>query len=989
MSALNELMKYGGGEILKRTGGEIAKKTAKEAAKEAVKQGVTNIITSELAKRGGAELSKLVPNATLSGAGISALGKGSGSTLGGVLGRNSGIILPQATKKTLGEVSGGLSAGSILEDIDPSELTKSGLNKRTVSSVKKAADEGAGLLTEGIEAQNTRGVTNKSSLPMLNRDQYYEDTLGKVGKNGMSSKDVPSYMRNHLSNKVDKTRGNDSILREFFGDNESSMSELYDRYDAIARGADQNTKWTKENIDMGLGLTGGNEQRSVEQDIADTFFNGKKNIDITKSPARTQKLNVAIGEETAPEVSGLNVGDKVKFKASYGGTDRWFDGEIVDKNGEQYIIGKEFEDLPLNAKEIQDIRTTDGTKLETPKATLGEKPTITDTELAGENAEDMLKEEIASMQDKIVSAGGSGMGNNGGNTTTFANPEDEGFNIKLKNGETTDVTLNQKSVGSTKQQRAARNLDDITAKSMNANNKQYQKIIGKSNSIGGHYRSVAERMRAEKIDQANVGVKAQAALAGREDIKQQGLQYAEKNGVTINLSNIDNSIGLSAAQKRKLDELGLGLKNMLGDWSGVITPTKAEDIYKTLRDYAYNWSDSKDALTKMAGNACEKEAIAVRNAIDNTMDNIKIDYKTPLVEFMAQNGEDPAYIRKVAAMKDFKFSDLRRDQSDWITINDLAGNKIKEDPTMRIFGVDTGVPNPFSKGAGKAKEKFYERQAYGAGGAGASGGNVPPSGGGSEGPDVSGEPNNINFTDDGTSTATDGNRLRNILSKGKDFGLVGGGILGGLLLGRGGGSNYNSVSGGNLGDMLQAQNMGYSATEEEIDPYSVMTVGGYTYDQLENGYMAALQAGDTSAAKLIQEMIGMLDDKVSRYYTSKKNSTSSAATNSTTQTALNSLKTLYSLYQQAGGGQGYVKGNITNFFNQFGGGYDREMATYEAMKNGSTAPIARGMGEKGVLSDQDRAAIASQLPNATDDPITAEMKFRAMYENLLAAAGQQ
>ena len=195
----------------------------------------------------------------------------------------------------------------------------------------------------------------------------------------------------------------------------------------------------------------------------------------------------------------------------------------------------------------------------------------------------------------------------------------------------------------------------------------------------------------------------------------------------------------------------------------------------------------------MAGNACEKEAEAVRNIIDNTMDNINVDYKTSLIEDAAKNGEDPAYLRKLAGKSDFKFSDLRKDQSDWIAINDLAGNKIKEGPTLNVFGINTGATNPFTYGADKFKEKYYERQAYGGGGAGGngSGGSVPPYGG-------NGAENSINFTSpEGGRTGT----LGGLLGRAKNAGLVGAGILGGLVLGGdngSGGSNDFSTMGNDM-----------------------------------------------------------------------------------------------------------------------------------------------------------------------------------------------
>ena len=583
-----------------------------------------------------------------------------------------------------------------------------------------------------------------------------------------------------------------------------------------------------------------------------------------------------------------------------------------------------------------------------------------------------LADEIASLKAQIgsnTSAGAGGAGNIGGGTATEL-PGSDGFNVKLKTGETTNVQLQPSSVGSTRQQRAVRKLDDMTAKSMNANAKQYKGLVGKSGSIDGHYKTVAERMRAEKIDQANVAQKAQSALSLREDIKQQGLKYAEENGVTIDLSGIDNTIGMSATQKRKLAELGLGLDDMLGG-SSVVSPTQAEDIYKTLRDYAYNWSDSKDAVTKMAGNACEKEAEAVRDLIDNTMDNINVDYKTSLIEQAANNGEDPAYLRKLAGKKDFKFSDLRKDQSDWITMNDLAGNKIKDGKTINILGVDTGVENPFTSGAEKIKEKIYERQAYGAGGAGGYGnnGSVPPVGG-------AGAENNINFVGGEGRTGT----LGKLLGKAKGAGLVGAGVLGGMMLGGGGGSSDGTSfsSGLNTTDTQE--------TEPMIDPYTTMTIGGYSYDQLENGYVAALQAGDTDAAKLISNMMGVLDDKITRYNKSQElASSNNSGIAGKQKAAMNVLSGLMSNYQA----QGPIGGSITGLLNTLtGGAYNPKVAAYDSGSKGALGTIIKALGDTGALSEGDQKRALDLLPKTTDSESAAKIKYQQLLQ-ILKGAGVQ
>jgi hypothetical protein len=587
-----------------------------------------------------------------------------------------------------------------------------------------------------------------------------------------------------------------------------------------------------------------------------------------------------------------------------------------------------------------------------------------------------LANQIAEMKVKIGSQAGegSGIGGNIGGGTTTEMPGSDGFNVKLKNGTTTNIQVGPSATGSSKQQRAIRKLDDMTAKSMNANVKQYRGIVGKSGSIDGHYSTIAERMRAEKIDQANVAQKAQNALSLREDIKQQGLAYAEANGITLDLSAIDNTIGLSAAQKRKLSELGLGLDSMLGG-STAVTPTQAEDIYKTLRDYAYNWSDSKDALTKVAGNACQKEADAVRDLIDKTMDNINVDYKTSLLENAARNGEDPAYLRKLAGKKDFKFSDLRKDQSDWIAINDLAGNKIKEEPTLNVFGVDTGARNPFTAGADKLKEKYYERQAYGAGGAGGSGssGSVPPVGG-------NGAENNINFTTAGERTGT----LGNLLGKAKTAGLVGAGVLGGMALGGGG---DNSTAGSTDFSAMSA-GLNSGDTEPEIAPYSTMTIGGYSYDQLEAGYTAAMMAGDTDAAKLIANMMGMLEDKVDRYNKAVKNSGTTSGSSgiaSKQKAAMNVLSGLMNNYQA----QGPIGGRITQFLNTItGGGYNPAVSAYDTGSAGALGTIIKALGDTGALSEGDQKRALELLPKTTDSENAARYKYQQLMQILQGAGAQ-
>ena len=864
---------------------------------------LTKAGTNALTQAGTSALSNLAREATtkaltnsltrgLTGAGISTLAKGAGSTLDGILGRSSGLVLPNAEKPV---------AINLAEKYADTPLAKTAQQE-----LAEVADRNNKLITDLASDEDN----------MWFSDRELKDT--RVGD---------LYPGNRGANRI---------------------------------GSNPDTIIPAEKADIAKMIKDG-KLRVSDNDLS---YGAMKNYELTDKPLTYEEKNSLLEaiKEALPEEDA----EGLALEAENSITPNQL--RLIDQNTAPKETKIEITQPRTRKKNIDVALGNKEAKLEKPVSTLGVENAVAETP---KTSNPDLANQIAELRSQIGSTGGSGAGGNGGGTTTQM-PGSDGFRVKLKEGKTTNVQLGDGAVGSSRQQRAVRKLDDMTAKGMNASAKQYRGLVGKSGSIDGHYKSVAERIRAEKIDQANVAEKAQAALSLREDIKQQGLQYAEANGVTMDLSNIDNTIGLSATQKRKLAELGLGLDDMLGG-NGIVTPTQAEDIYKTLRDYAYNWSDSKDALTKMAGNACEKEAEAVRNIIDNTMDNINVDYKTSLIEDAAKNGEDPAYLRKLAGKSDFKFSDLRKDQSDWIAINDLAGNKIKEGPTINVFGTDTGIPNPMSSGADKIREKFYERQAYGAGGAGGSaGGGAGFAGGGS------GAENTINFTSPSGGRA---GTLGNLLGRAKNAGMVGAGVLGGLMLGGGGGSNGGSTDFATMGNLGTSE----QADEAITDPYAGMTIGGYSYDQLEAGYTAALMAGDTDAAKLIANMISMLQDKVDRYNKAKENSSSSSGIAGKQKAALNVLSGLMQNYQA----QGPIGGRITQLLNGItGGGYNPSVSAYDSGSAGALGTIIKALGDTGALSEGDQKRALELLPKTTDSEQAAKYKYQQLIQILQGAGAQ-
>lgn len=888
-------------------------KIGKKALNEGSKKATTKVVTKTTKKAAEKAVKEALTKSTvkgLSGAGISTLAKGSGSTLDGILGRSSGLVLPEPkiTPVTLAESAKLVfpdenisTVGDMITKYKGSNLDtiykNKGLSKKSYDTLKAGAREAASIKNP-IEELNALGITSKSGLPTLNRDQYHYDTLGRLrNADGSKSKyvsgaDVPDYMKSHLSNNTPKE--NDSILRELFDDDTSDLNELYDRYERLAQGANANKIYTPENIDMGVELMG-KEGKMAEQDFADRLFGGKKDINITKSSSGAKNIKVS-----------------------------------------------------------------------TPKTTSGVEDAVAETAMT---TNPVLADEIAEPRAQVSSAGGGMRG--GGTPTATASPDygglgDSGFNVHLKDGKDIDISLKQPmSKAEIRRNRAIRSLDDEWAKGLNATRKQYGEVVAKSKSAYNGYKTPAEMARRNGVSLDNINETPQAVVDALENRKLNIEKYAEDRGVSVKLDNLDLT-NIEPATKATMKMQGIDPDKI--KYTGMASPLEAETLYKDLRNRAVKTTDGDRAA------AYNTMADYVRKQIDNTMDNLNIDFSAEMSEALGEalgNNADRQYLRSIATNKKLKFSDLRREQADWIKVGNLSGNPIKEAPTINVFGVDTGVPNPFAEGADKIKEKIYERQAYGAGGAGGSaGGGAGFAGGGS------GAENTINFTSPAGGGA---GTLGNLLGKAKTAGLVGAGILGGLALGGGGGSSGGST------DFSAMSYAPATASEPEIDPYSELTIGGYTYDQLEAGYTAALMAGDSDAANLIANMMSMLDDKIKRYSDANSSSSSSSGVASKQRAALNVLSGLMQNYQA----QGPVGGRFTQLLNAItGGAYNPAVSAYDSGSRGSLGTIIKALGDTGALSEGDQTRAMELLPKTTDSEEAAKYKYQQLIQILQGAGAQ-
>lgn len=191
----------------------------------------------------------------------------SGSTLDGILSPDNETQLPNAKKPTnkyanmtdieVLDAIAGAENGKPYSDLadairrreflpneaaDAMEVLKDNLSKETYDEIRSGIQERLDL--DNMFSNTSYGV-RKSDLPKLNRDEYYYDTVGRLGNKGngnIRADDIPKSMYDRLRNDASKNylggnlSDNETILRELFGSaaNGKTKSELYDMYQSVA-----------------------------------------------------------------------------------------------------------------------------------------------------------------------------------------------------------------------------------------------------------------------------------------------------------------------------------------------------------------------------------------------------------------------------------------------------------------------------------------------------------------------------------------------------------------------------------------------------------------------------------------------------------------------------------------------------------------------------------------------------------------------------------
>lgn len=225
--------------------------------------------------------------------------------------------------------------------------------------------------------------------------------------------------------------------------------------------------------------------------------------------------------------------------------------------------------------------------------------------------------------------------------------------------------------------------------------------------------------------------------------------------------------------------------------------------------------------------------------------------------------------------------------------------------------------------------------------------------------------------------AFDSGKAQNTLKKGA---LIGGGIGALSLLGSGGNNNNNGLPpvqsvGSAMTSSAETPNNN-KTMKEMTQPQQELTVGGYSRDQLENAYVAALMDNNAKGAKALGTMIDMLDNKETR--ADKRAATNAGKKNKKggdMETAMSQLNSMLGNYEA----QGVAGGTLTNLLNSAtGGAYNPKIAAYNDQSQSVGISLLKALGESGALSESDMARAKALIPTNTDSQAKAQAKLKTL-----------
>ena len=567
--------------------------------------------------------------------------------------------------------------------------------------------------------------------------------------------------------------------------------------------------------------------------------------------------------------------------------------------------------------------------------------------LFGNYGDDLIRSAATNYSDDILRAGAKTAAKQ-----SLANYADDVAKQTAKQAAKATV----KAGKSTAAQQIAKNEFDDYLTSLGATSKLRQQMANSSYTGALGKSAMADRFKTLGVDLANVADKSAAGLNAYGGVMSDLYNYMDNAGVGVDLSRLQKSGSklFSKAQKTRLAQAGLDIDDIA---RGTVSANQANELYRTARDMGLKLSSSTDATQTILGDRLGKFANQIRGKLDDTASTVSKSFglKGRLVD-AANSIDDYEVARALSGMTDdaITASTVRSEMAPYMQMKDFIGLKAPTEKTLNVLGVDTGVANPLPKiskavqnTALKAKDKLSSDTgktaavALGAGGLGLLGG-LLAGGNGGGGQDMV-NPSALGALTGGSDVVYGGNGMNTQL---------------------GGGNATTGALGGNAGDSADTS----------------LTIGGYSYDDLENAYVSAIMAGDSGAADVIADMIGMLDNKASRV----ESTAGTSGTAQKQQAAMNILNTLMGNFQA----QGPIGGTFTNILNSLtGGNYNYQAANYNEQSRGSLAMIIKALGDSGALAEGDVDRAMGLIPQITDSEAKAYDKY-AKLMSMLQSAGQ-
>lgn len=476
-------------------------------------------------------------------------------------------------------------------------------------------------------------------------------------------------------------------------------------------------------------------------------------------------------------------------------------------------------------------------------------------------------------------------------------------------------------------------------------NEAYNGVLGKT--------GMANRFKTLNVDLANVADKSAAGLNAYGGVMNHLYDYMDNAGVGVDLSGLQKTGSklFTKAQKNRLLQSGLDIDDVL---KGTVSANQANDLYKLSRELSlkYKKAGVNNAIDGAIGDQLKTFATQIRDKLDETASTVSKSFglKQQLVD-AANSIDDIEVARALSGMTDdaITASTVRSEMAPYMKMKDFIGLQAPKEKTLNVIGIDTGIANPLPKLSKTAKNTALKAKG-------------------------------ALQTENGKNAAI-------------ALGAGGLGLLGGLLAGGNNGGNQNmgnmSTLGALTGDSdvvyggngINTQVGGKNGSTATIGGNNDgLTLGGYSYDDLENAYVSAIMAGDSGAADVIADMIGMLDNKSKRLAETK----SSSGTAQKQQAAMDVLNTLMGNFQA----QGPIGGTVTNILNGLtGGNYNYQAANYNEQSRGSLAMIIKALGDSGALAEGDVERAMGLIPQITDSEQKAYDKYQKLM-SMLQSAGQ-